>query len=160
MTEPQLGCHSDHARKFDFMLGDWTVHNRVKRAGGWVEFEAHNHGIQYLDGCTIIDTYDATLPDGNILKGITIRSYDKYADHWNIVWLDNRNKPDLAPLIGEFKEDGTGEFNQSNINEDGTVTHIRFIWDNITETTVRWRQFLSHDAGQTWDMNWVMGFSR
>lgn len=160
MEQTQSGCSSEHSRKFDFMIGDWTVQNRVKRDGEWKEFEAHNHGEPYLGGCAIIDTYDARLPNGNILKGITIRSYDKFADHWNIVWLDNRNKPDLTALIGKFKEDGTGEFNQSITNEDGTVTHIRFIWDNITEKTARWRQFFSQDGGQTWDMNWVMEFSR
>ena len=146
--------------KFDFMVGEWQIKNRRKRGDAWVEFSSVNMGQRFLDGYTIVDTYDAVLGDGSNFKGMTIRAYDKQADNWKIVWLDERNPPDFEPLVGKFDPEGVGRFHADMVHPDGSVTKVRFVWDQISKTTARWQQFFSRDGGQTWDLDWVMEFSR
>jgi hypothetical protein len=37
---------------------------------------------------------------------------------------------------------------------------VRFRWSHITPVSARWEQSFSFDDGQTFDVNWVMEFSR
>lgn len=150
------------ARDFDFMVGEWQVHNRFKKPdGSWMEFSAVNRGEKHLDACIIIDHYDSevTLATGRTLKGITIRAYDFTAHTWSIVWLDNRGKPGFDPMVGTFN-DGVGLFYSDWTNAQGNVGRIRFMWDKITDVTARWQQAFSYDDERTWDTNWIMEFSR
>jgi hypothetical protein len=155
------------ATDFDFLLGAWSIRNRRRRAtsllaekgGDWEEFPATHTGTKALDGKVTIEHYEATFPNGQLVKGLTIRAFDAATQQWAIVWLDNRQPPDFAPLLGRFK-DGVGEFYQAITTPDGKPLHVRFTWDHITEETARWQQAFSYDAGLTWDTNWVMEFSR
>jgi hypothetical protein len=92
-------------------------------------------------------------------KGITIRTFDEQTKQWQLVWLDNRNPPDLRPLVGHFV-DGVGLFSQVIEAPDGEELHVRFTWDEITARTARWRQAFSFDGGKHWETNWVMEFTR
>ena len=160
MTDQQRVCDMPEAHHFDFIVGEWQILNKMRNPQGeWVEFPATDKGEKYLDGCTIIDHYEATFPDGTIRKGITIRAFDHQTRQWSLVWLDNRNPPDFRPLVGEFK-DGIGLFYQQLAGPDGATIHVRFMWDNISDTTARWQQAFSHDGGQTWNTNWIMEFTR
>lgn len=153
-------CTDEAARQFDFMIGHWKIHNkRRNKEGNWEEFPATTDGELHLDGCTIIDHYTATFPDGFVMKGITIRAWDSKHKEWNIVWLDNTTPPDWQAMKGTFSS-GVGTFLTQHTKTDGTVLLVRFLWDNITETTARWQQSFSEDYGETWATNWVMEFSR
>lgn len=156
---------------FDFLIGSWTIHNRRKQAKlltdnpqgnaelPWEEFPAKHTGEKYLDGKAHIEHYEATFPNGQLVKGITIRAYDATKQEWLIGWLDNRQPPDFSPLVGRF-ENGVGTFYQVTEGADGKPLHVRFTWDNITATSARWQQAFSTDGGQTWDTNWIMDFTR
>jgi hypothetical protein len=99
------------------------------------------------------------FPDGEIRKGMTIRAFDDETQQWSLVWLDNRNPPDLRPLVGTF-EYGLGQFYQELEAPNGHPLQIRFTWDEITEERARWQQAFSFDGGKSWDTNWVMGFTK
>ena len=127
------------ASQFDFMASEWQIVNKATRQDGThVEFAARNWGDAFLDGRLIIDHYEAELPNGFLLKGITMRAFNPETEEWSLVWLDNRSPPDFRPLIGRFDGE-VGQFFQELEAADGSITHIRFTWNNITPTTARWQ---------------------
>jgi hypothetical protein len=161
-----LGHSLSGIHDFDFLVGPWTIRNRRRahalypdREGVWEEFVAHHTGVKYLDGKVIIDHFEGTFPDGEVRKGMTIRAFDEERQQWSLVWLDNRNSPDLRPLVGTFS-DGLGLFYQVIEAPDGQPLHARFTWDKITVNTARWQQAFSFDGGENWDTNWVMEFTK
>ena len=61
-------------------------------------------------------------------------------------------------MIGEFK-DGRGEFfAQERCNGRGVL--CRFVWSDVTPVSCRWEQALSADGGRSWEVNWIMEFTR
>lgn len=157
---------------FDFLLSTWNVVNRRRKLWSileepernneveWEEFSAvAGMGQKLLDGRVFVDQYDGTLPSGFRVLGTAVRAYDSETELWSFVWLDNRQPPDFTPLLGRF-EDGVGRFEQDLMTKDGRPLKVRFIWDDITDKTARWRQEISLDDGRTWDTNWIMEFTK
>ena len=151
---------------FDFFYGSWITQNKRRtnafysnREGVWQEFTSILTCTPYLDGRANIDDFEGTLPDGEVRKGLGLRSFDEAAQLWSIMWLDNRNPPDLSAVVGKFT-DGIGLFYQEMETLDGVPMRVRFLWDNITETTARWQQAFSFDGGATWDTNWIAEHTR
>lgn len=160
MVQP-TGLHD-----FDFFHGSWTTLNKRRtnalyrhREGVWQEFTSTVTCVPYLDGRANIDHFEGTLPDGEVRKGLGLRSFDEATRLWSIMWLDNYNPPDLSAVVGKFT-DGIGLFYQEMETFDGVPMRVRFLWDNITETTVRWQQAFSFDDGATWDTNWIAEHTR
>lgn len=163
--------HTDGSKDFDFMTHNWTVLNKRRQVNllttdaqsnkehEWREFPATTTGEVLIEGRVLLDRYEATFPNGQHIQGLTIRAYDTTTQQWSLSWLDNRQPPDLRPLVGQFK-DGIGLFFQVIETPDGRPLHVRFLWDNMSENTARWQQAFSTDAGETWDTNWIMEFSR
>jgi hypothetical protein len=125
----------------------------------WVEFTASATCAPALDGSVNIDTFEGTFPDGEFMKGMTVRAYDRTTREWSLVWLSTRQTPDFRPIVGHF-QDGVGTFTMDDTTTDGRPMRVRFIWDAITPTSARWQQAFSFDGGQTWDTNWVNEFAR
>src|SRR5450631_3722554 len=78
------------ATDFDFIQGTWNIHNRrwtnpfsSKQDGVWEEFAASHTGAKYLDGKVIIEQYEGTFPNGEIRKGLTIRTFDQHKQQWS-----------------------------------------------------------------------------
>ena len=61
-------------------------------------------------------------------------------------------------MQGRF-ENGGGAFYADTL-DNGTPTRARITWSQITRTSARWEQAYSRDAGQAWDTNWIMTFTR
>jgi hypothetical protein len=59
---------------------------------------------------------------------------------------------------GAFR-DGVGRFEGEDV-DDGRPVAVRFVWDEITPASARWRQAFSYDGGRTWEENWEMAFTR
>jgi hypothetical protein len=146
---------------FDFLVGSWDARNRRQCADGvWEEFASTNTATREVDGYVQVDHYDAPdFPGRGHVKAVTFRAFDAETGEWSIVWLSNYSPPDLRPLVGSF-EDGVGTFFQVIETADGAPLHVKFIWDEITDDHARWQQLFSHDEGETWELNWVMEFTR
>jgi hypothetical protein len=145
---------------FDFQVGDWRVHHRVKRGTqAWLEFEGTCNNRPLLGGAGNVEDHVFNKPNG-VTRGVGLRAYDPKSAQWAIWWLDSRDPFGALdpPVKGHF-ENGVGKFYADGVI-DGKPVRTRFIWSNITPTAAHWEQALSSDGGKTWDTNWYMEFRR
>jgi hypothetical protein len=150
------------ARDFDFLMGSWNVHNRVlrKQPGGsveWQEWEATSVARPLLDGLGNEDEFRGDYGDGFV--AMSFRFFDPETRLWSIYWIDSRHCGVLGPpVFGAFSDDG-GHFEGTDTFE-GKPYLVRFFWSGVTTPTPKWEQSFSHDGGETWELNWVMEFTR
>jgi hypothetical protein len=153
------------AHAFDFIYGDWKVHNRKLRevtdptCEEWVEFDATSQVYPVLHGLGHIDRMDVpAAPDGEPFEGLTLRLFDPSAGTWSIWWSSTRAPGRLEPpVVGRFT-DGRGVFECEDVLAGRPAT-VRFEW--LTDLpSPTWQQSFSYDGGATWTVNWVMVFTR
>ena len=147
---------------FDFLVGDWRVHHRVKRPTGsdpWWEFDGACSNRGLVQGHVNVEEHTFNKPTG-VTYGIGLRAYDPQTAQWAIWWIDGRDPhgPLDPPVKGRFVQ-GVGTF-YSDYVDNGKPMRVRFTWSRITPTSARWEQAVSADAGATWDTNWIMEFRR
>lgn len=147
------------AHGFDFEIGEWTVHHRIKRQDRWVEMEGTCIDRPALSGSANIEEHTFNRPEG-VTRGMAVRAYDPKTNLWAIWWIDSRDPHGAMdpPVKGAFVN-GVGTFYSDSV-VNGQTVRTRFLWSHITKTSARWEQASSADEGKTWDTNWVMGFSR
>jgi hypothetical protein len=150
------------AADFDFLPGEWNIHNRRLRerlAGSdeWDEFEATSVARKILDGHGNEDEFRTDYAGGFV--GMAFRFFDPETRLWSIYWADSRRPGPLdPPVVGSFSGD-TGVF-EGDDTFDGRPIRVRFIWSGVTTPTPRWEQAFSDDGGKTWETNWVMENTR
>ena len=154
---------SDPARAFDFEFGRWRVRHRRLRhrlAGSddWEEFTGESETRPVLGGAGNIED-NLLRQSGGDYRAIAIRAFDPGAELWAIWWLDARSPHTLdVPVKGRF-DGGRGEFLAEDSFE-GRPIRVRFLWLDTTTPAPRWEQAFSADAGESWETNWVMEFTR
>jgi hypothetical protein len=155
----------DGRHDFDFIFGDWTIHNRKLRdvadpaCDEWVEFATTSHAEPVFGGLAHFD-HITSGPDapGGPWEGLTLRQFDPRDRLWRIWWASTRNPGRLdPPLAGRFT-DGTGTFTGEDTLA-GEPINLRFYWTQPIPGRARWTQEFSYDAGNTWQLNWIMEFS-
>src|SRR5690349_10665226 len=152
----------DGSHDFDFYVGRWRIVNRrlLQRLQGcteWETFEALSESIAVLDG---FGNFDQFLPENwrPGFAGCTLRIYNPTTQQWGLYWADNISGKVWPPVLGSFRN-GVGVFEGDDFEGDIPV-RVRFIWSDITPTTVRWEQAFSTDGGVTWEVNWIMESTR
>ncbi|QIY65392.1 hypothetical protein HEP85_32080 [Streptomyces sp. RPA4-2] len=146
---------------FDFLHGDWNVHNRrladfLDDGNDWEEFPATSRCWSLFDGAANID--EMAVP-GQGWKGLTLRLFDPAAREWSLNWSSSRGGKLFPPVTGAFGSDGRGVFHGEDTH-DGKDVGVRFVWSGISAATARWEQAFSVDGERTWVTNWVMEFTR
>jgi len=148
------------ADDFGCLLGEWTIANRRLRtrlagARDWEEFESRAVVRPLFGGAANIEEiyYPA---DKNY--GLTLRVYDPVTERWSLHWATSDAGRLFPAVLGRFT-DGVGEFFGDDAHQ-GTPVRVRFVWSGITAETARWEQAFSADDGATWELNWVMDFTR
>lgn len=157
--EPARGDRSG-VHDFDFEVGSWNVHHRVKRAtGDWFEFEGTCTDRVLMFGAGNVEDHVFKKPEGTT-TGVGLRAYDPKSAQWAIWWVDGRDPHGALdpPVKGRF-ENGVGTF-YSDGTLNGRPVRTRFTWSRITATSAHWEQAYSWDAGKTWETNWYMDFRR
>jgi hypothetical protein len=150
------------ASDFDFWMGRWQIHNRVlrERLAGcdeWDEFEATGAARPILDGLGNEDEFRTDHWGGVV--AMSFRFFDPESRLWSIYWADSRRCGVLdAPVFGSFSGD-VGVFEGPDTFERRPIL-VRFLWSGVTTPTPKWEQSFSEDAGETWELNWVMEFTR
>ena len=146
---------------FDFLFGSWNVRNRylVGRLRGskeWTEFDATCRAWPLLDGSGNVDSFSA-VRDGQAVHGATFRLYSPATNEWSIHWADTIRPGVLCPpMVGKFAGKTGTFFGEEEV--DGRKVLCRFMWTR--GGAPRWEQAFSGDAGQSWETNWVMEFTR
>jgi hypothetical protein len=110
-----------------------------------------------LSGLGNFDRNVIDLP-GERYEASTLRLFHPDTGQWSLHWIDGRDPKIDPPLYGAFK-DGVGTF----FGDDsfrGRPIRLRFLWVRPTPTRARWTQAFSADGGATWEINWIMEFSR
>lgn len=163
ITERPADRVRDGAHDFDFLHGEWHVHNRRLRrplsgAAEWYEFDGATIERALWDGRANIEEYRATLPDGSPLRGLALRLYEPATGRWTIHWSNAMTGMLDAPMVGVFR-DGVGEFYGDGTFE-GRPIRLRFYWTASGPNEARWEQAFSVDRGATWETNWIMTFRR
>jgi hypothetical protein len=162
---PMSSLDHDGGRDFDFLFGDWRVHNRrlLRRLEGctdWEEFETTLQTRPVLGGLGNIDSFSRAAGSGETAwEGLTLRLFAPDTGSWSIWWAATSEPGHLLPpVVGRFV-DGRGSFFGDDLHE-GRPVRVRYEWNEITPTSARWQQAFSTDDGETWETNWVMTLSR
>ncbi|MEN8649945.1 hypothetical protein ABCR94_04635 [Streptomyces sp. 21So2-11] len=145
---------------FDFLHGSWDVANRrltelLVGGDSWEEFPGHAVVRPLFGGSGNID--EITFPTlGH--QGVTLRLFDQVRRDWSIHWADSRTGRLDPPVVGTFAG-GRGDFYGEDTYR-GRPVRVHFVWRRLTADSARWEQEFSVDGGQSWELNWVMEFSR
>ena len=147
---------------FDPMHGAWRVHYRRLRrlfegCEEWRDFSGTSWTRPVLDGRGNIEDNVIDDPLG-AYRAIAIRSFDPATGDWRIWWLDERRQAIDPPVTGRLL-DGSGEFVGADVM-DGRDILVRFRWSGIGGALPRWEQAFSADQSASWEVNWVMEFTR
>ena len=161
--EPAVARDWSGARDFDFLYGEWYVHNRRLRRPlsgmlEWYEFDGWTTERPLWNGDANIEEYRAMLPDGMLLRGLALRLYEPATGQWTIHWSADAAGTLGVPVIGGFR-DGVGEFHGADTYE-GQPIRVRFYWMSSGPGSARWERAFSSDGGVTWETNWIMTFRR
>jgi hypothetical protein len=160
-----MGAEADPAhgaRGFDFLHGDWSVRHRKlrKRLAGstdWFEFPGTLHVDPILGGAGNFDRNGLADPNGSY-EAHSLRLFDAKASRWSIWWLDSRSPAIDPPVVGRF--DGPkGIFFGEDLFEARPI-RVRTTYEPLGRGKAEWTQAFSADGGATWEVNWIMEFSR
>ncbi len=148
---------------FDFLMGIWNVRHRylLKRLADcqdWIEFDGCCAARKILDGFGNTDECRIDLP-GDPYRGLTLRTWDPDSGKWSIYWLDSRRPGRLTPPVTGGFAKGIGTFHGDDVFERRPI-RVRFVWSRVERDQARWEQAFSRDAGQSWETNWIMDFTR
>lgn len=155
---PQYGGQHD----FDFEFGSWkaSLDRLAAPLSGsktWNHYEGTSVVHSLLGGREDVGELQVSGPAGNI-NGITIRTFDAKARHWDIHWVNAANGVMTNPMQGGFSN-GRGLF-YANDTYNGKPIQVRFLFFDLTRDAFRFEQSFSGDGGRTWEVNWKATFTR
>jgi hypothetical protein len=147
---------------FDFLLGRWDVRHRklksrLQQSNDWIEFAGSLDVKPILAGHGNIDENVLHDPSGRYLAS-SLRVFDPKSSLWSIYWLDERYPGIDKPVVGRF--DGRiGRF-YTDDNLAGKPIKVRTTYEDVDAGHAMWTQAFSADDGGSWEINWIMDFSR
>jgi hypothetical protein len=148
---------------FDFYVGRWRVrHRRLKErlvgSAEWEEFDGRVDVSTVLGGYANLDDTVLQMPSGTY-RALALRAFDPATATWSIWWLDARDPRSLGvPVVGRF-DNGEGTFLANETLNDRPIV-VRFRWTRVDSGSPHWEQAFSPDGGTTWEVNWMMDFTR
>jgi hypothetical protein len=152
-----------HRRDFAWLVGRWNVaHHRLKErlanCTQWEDFTGTSQLWLTMDGLGTVDDNVLNLPAGPY-RAVGVRAFNQNTGQWLIWWLDGRNPTTLDPPVAGGFENGVGVFTGADVLRGQSII-VRYQWSEITANGARWEQAFSPDHGASWEVNWVMRFTR
>jgi hypothetical protein len=143
------------AGDFDFLNGEWKIEHRRLKDGRWETFHGEATVRTILAGTVSVE--ELRIASQNF-SGMGLRVLDAGQKLWADYWLNGRDGKLNAPTWGSFAH-GAGTWDALE-NEAGSPVIVRGVWDQITQSSCRWHQAVSRDAGLSWEENWIMHWQR
>lgn len=158
----EAGRAAGHARAFDFLHGSWSVTHRKlrERLAGcteWTKFPGELAVDEILGGLGNFDRNELADPAGDY-QAHSLRLYNPARDTWSIWWLSSR-----APALDEQVVGGFAGAKGTFFGDDqhaGEPVRVRTTYEPLSPDRAEWTQAFSPDGGVTWEVNWVMSFTR
>ncbi|MGH8027564.1 MAG: hypothetical protein ACREO0_12635 [Pseudoxanthomonas sp.] len=159
-TAPSAVSAGEGSHDFDFLYGQWKIHNRRLKtwlAGSdeWIEFDGNLHCRPVLDGTGNVDEFTAVSQG---IHGLSLRLYDPATRQWSDYWVSKRSGVLNPAMVGAFSG-GIGTFHGDDRYE-GQQVRGRAIWTRRGTDEALWEQAFSADDGKTWETNWTMRMIR
>ncbi len=153
-------AQDDGRRDFHFLYGRWRVeHHRLRERGvgsdDWDVFHSDTFCQGLMGGLCNVDEND--FHDRGF-QGLSFRAFNIETGQWAIYWVNSTTGALQDPVHGRF-ENGSGAFIGDHLDDEQWVKVV-YRWQDITPASARWSQAFSYDGGQTWEINWVMLFTR
>jgi hypothetical protein len=160
VADPTLDAHR---QDFAWLVGRWNVqHRRLKERlldnHDWEDFTGTSELWLTMNGLGTVDDNVLNLPQGQY-RAVGVRAFNPQTRQWLIWWLDGRNPTSLDPPVAGGFANGVGVF----LGDDtlrGRPIMVRYQWSEITARSARWEQAFSPDNGASWEVNWIMHFTR
>jgi hypothetical protein len=162
-AQPAPMQEQNAAHDFDFLYGQWCVHNRrlkqrLANSHDWIEFEAQDSFHAIPGGLGSEENYRTNY--WTDFAAIGLHLYEPAAQQWTLYWGDNRNMPGtIQPLATGRFINGVGVFYAPDSFAGKPIT-VRVTWKQTEPDTARWEQAFSTDKGKSWETNWTMDFER
>ncbi len=152
-----LSPSSDHAREFDFWIGEWNVLNRhMDTEGNWSDGDRTRARITpVLDGAAILEEWAGPFGQ-SFMNGFSLRAWNPEREKWSLLlfWTTDGNAT-FGQLHGEFRH-GRGEF----FAPESGPRQTRYSFSDGLAESVRWDSATTKDGGVNWSTDWIMEFSR
>ncbi len=161
---PDEDSSASHA--FDFWIGQWNIDEKIlQQDGTWLNLSARTSVAPILNGEALIEHWEGEvqffwegMKEPEMIKGLSIRSYDPQSGTWKIYWMDSRNPEFGIPYTGTFKND-SGIFYRHWETPTGERKG-RIIFSDISRKSVKWELAVSSDNGVNWQTLWIMEMHR
>ena len=134
-TASPCSCCEEEYHQFDFWLGDWVVYTKGKMAG-------FNKIIKIEDGCIIRENWKSV---GSDYSGTSYNFYDKAAQKWKQVWVDNQGS--VLELVGELHDNKMIMMSKEQLDLNSRMIMHRVTWTNNEDGTVSHLWEASEDTG-------------
>lgn len=146
---------------FDFLVGEWAVHNRRLRAPlsgqqDWYTTPATARATTLHNGAISVD--EMWFPELGF-AGSSIRLHDPETDLWTIHWVNSQTGRLQPPVRGRWLPDDSFLADGPDTFQERPII-ARYKWHSITDTSAIWEQAFSIDDSATWETNWVMTWTR
>jgi hypothetical protein len=152
----QALAQSDGGRDFDWEIGAWDTHVRVRAPldanAAWTEFRGISVIHAFSDGRANLVDLDVASEERRI-EGVSLRLFNPQTQQWNLNFASMRDGHLTAPVHGGF-ENGRGVFHGQDTFE-GRVVLVRFVISDVSANAARFVQSYSADGGQSWIDNWI-----
>jgi hypothetical protein len=141
---------------FDFLAGNWKIHNRRLVNGSWTEFPGASRVWTILGGVGSVE--ELLIPTDKPL-GMGLRLLDVEKKLWSDYWVPAKSGVLTPPPYWGSFVDGVGTWDGDD-TEDGKPIIVRGMWHEIAKNSCRWTQTVSRDDGKTWNDIWQMKWTR
>lgn len=153
---PVSAQSADGARDFDWEIGAWETHVRVRaplsEEATWAEFRGTSIVHGFSDGRANMVELDVASGERRI-EGVSLRLYNPQTRQWSLNFASMRDGQLTSPVYGGF-ENGRGVFFGRD-TVDGRVVLVRFVISDVSANSARFVQSYSSDGGETWIDNWI-----
>ncbi len=147
----------EEARRFDFLLGEWTANHNIQIGGNWIQYPSNTTAVFVMGGHAILEhnwfNLDPSHPDS---ATSIIRLYNRAERRWESLYLNNRSNS-LLHFGGNWDGD---RMVLHSFNTNRTDTISRWVFHSIEPDRYQWFAESSTDRGATFNETWTIDVVR